>query len=128
MIPNAKCQCCNWTGPADLCGPLKNAWERVHPGDVMPAGECPVCNASAMIVEDDEGPSVKIVTRTDPALATHIGSETSARTLADLMRFVRPDRRFFIQRVNGTDYRVTVSRPSPETPTAPEGYLRLIAS
>ena len=35
MIPNAKCQSCNWTGPADDCGLLKNAWERVQPGDVM---------------------------------------------------------------------------------------------
>ncbi|MDE0171931.1 MAG: hypothetical protein OYH76_13230 [Defluviicoccus sp.] len=128
MITLAKCQSCNWTGPADLCGPLKNAWERVRPGDVMPAGECPVCNASAMIVEDDEGPSVKIVTRTDPALATHIESKASARTLADLMRFARPDRHFFVQLVDDRGYRVGVTRPFPETPTGPDGYLRLIAS
>jgi len=52
MIPTATCQYCNWQGPADQCGPLTNAWERVQPGDVMPAGECPECNASAML----EGP------------------------------------------------------------------------
>ncbi|MDE0175392.1 MAG: hypothetical protein OYH76_01145 [Defluviicoccus sp.] len=51
MIPTASCQACDWTGPADLCGPLKRAWERVQPGDVMPAGECPLCNASAMLNE-----------------------------------------------------------------------------
>ena len=51
MIPDAECQSCDWTGPADLCGPLKNAHERVQPGDVMPAGECPLCNASAMLVD-----------------------------------------------------------------------------
>ena len=51
MIPRAQCQSCDWTGPADLCGPLKNAHERVQPGDVMPAGECPECRASAMLDE-----------------------------------------------------------------------------
>ena len=51
MIPDAECQSCDWTGPADLCGPLKNAHERVQPGDAMPAGECPLCNASAMPVD-----------------------------------------------------------------------------
>ena len=49
MIPTATCQYCGWNGPADRCGPLKNAWERIAPGDVMPAGECPECNASAML-------------------------------------------------------------------------------
>ena len=126
MITNAQCQSCNWTGPADDCGPLKNAWERVHPGDVMPVGECPVCGASAMIVEDDDGPSVKIVTRTDPALATHIGSKTSARTLANLMNFAHPDRHFLVQRVDGRGHRVAVSGPFPKTPAAPDGYLGLV--
>lgn len=126
MIPLAKCQSCNWTGPADFCGPLKNSRERVQPGDVMPAGECPVCNASAMIVEDGDGSFVKIVTRTDPALATHIGSKTSARTLANLMNFAHPDRHFFVPRVDGRGHRVAVSRPFPKTPAAPDGYLRLV--
>ena len=81
-----------------------------------------------MIVEDGDGPSVKIVTRTDPALATHIGSKASARTLADLMRFARPDRHFFVQRIDDLGYRVAVSRPFPETPATPDGYLRLVSS
>ena len=51
MIPDAKCQSCDWTGPADLCGPLKNAHERVQPGDALPAGKCPLCNASSMLVD-----------------------------------------------------------------------------
>ncbi len=59
MIPNASCQSCDWTGPADLCGPLKNANERVQPGDVMPAGECPLCNASAMLVDRPSSPTIR---------------------------------------------------------------------
>ena len=64
------------------------------------------------------GPSVKIVTRTDPGLAMHIASKTSARTHADLMRFSHPDRHFFLQRIDGLGYRVAVSRPFPARPTA----------
>ena len=51
MMPNATCQNCGWTGPADRCGPLVDLWERVQPGDVMPAGECPECRAAAMLDE-----------------------------------------------------------------------------
>ena len=51
MMPTATCQYCGWNGPADQCGPLKNAWERLQPGDTVPAGECPKCNASAMLDE-----------------------------------------------------------------------------
>ena len=39
MMPTATCQYCDWNGPADECGPLHNAWERVQPGDAMPAGD-----------------------------------------------------------------------------------------
>ena len=81
-----------------------------------------------MIVEDGDGPSLKVVTRTDPALTTHFDSKSSARTLADLMRFARPDRHFFVQRIDGLGYRVAVSRPFPETPTPPDGYLCLVSS
>ena len=35
MMPTATCQYCGWNGPADHCGPLENAWERVEPGDPM---------------------------------------------------------------------------------------------
>ena len=126
MIPNARCQCCDWTGPADLCGPLKNAHERVQPGDVMPAGECPLCNASAMLLNDDNSPSITIVTTADPDLATHFGSKASARALANLMNFTHPDRHFFPRRIPDIGHRVEVSRPFPETPDAPHGYLRLV--
>ncbi len=128
MIPDAKCQNCDWTGPADLCGPLKNAHERVQPGDVMPAGECPLCGASAMIVEHDDSPCFKIVTRTHPHLATHFASKVSARTLADLMNFAHPDRHFFVQHIHHIGHRVAVSRPFPQTPDAPDGYLQVRAT
>ena len=36
LIACSTCQSCNWTGPADKCGPLRNAWERVDPGNPMP--------------------------------------------------------------------------------------------
>ena len=64
MIPNATCQNCAWTGPADLCDPFVDAWERVHPGDVMPAGECPLCRASAML--DQMPPSASKEPRFQP--------------------------------------------------------------
>ena len=34
-----ECQYCDCNGPADECGLLHNAWERVQPGDAMPAGD-----------------------------------------------------------------------------------------
>ncbi len=37
----------------------KNAHERVQPGDVMPAGERPVCNASAMFQEAPQVPPAR---------------------------------------------------------------------
>ena len=47
----ATCQCCGWRGPVEDTRELRNVWDRVHPGDVMPAGECPVqgCGAAAML-------------------------------------------------------------------------------
>lgn len=49
----ATCQSCDWHGPADDCPPLRRLTERVPPGDIMPAGECPECGASAMLDEPE---------------------------------------------------------------------------
>ena len=51
----ATCQNCAWRGPVEDTKELRNVWDRVHPGDVMPAGECPVegCGGAAML--DDAG-------------------------------------------------------------------------
>ena len=47
----ATCQDCGWRGPVEDTKELRNVWDRVHPGDVMPAGECPVagCGGAAML-------------------------------------------------------------------------------
>ena len=33
MIPTARCRSCDRAGPADHCGALNNAHERIQPGD-----------------------------------------------------------------------------------------------
>ncbi len=67
----ATCQDCGWRGPVEDTKELRNVWDRVHPGDVMPAGECPVagCGGAAMLddaVRDAEaaGPRVQPVCNT----------------------------------------------------------------
>ena len=85
MMPTATCQYCGWNGPADQCGPLKNAWERLQPGDTVPAGECPKCNASAMLDETRQEPSATIVTTLVPERATKFGVRSTAQALADVM-------------------------------------------
>lgn len=44
VVANAQlyvCQCCGRVGaPA----PIQNVYERVRPGEIMPAGECPTCH------------------------------------------------------------------------------------
>jgi len=125
VISNARCQSCNWTGPADLCGPLKNAHERVQPGDVMPAGECPVCNASAMLVEDAAGLSVTIVTLPDPERATHFGVRSTAQSLANVMALAENRYCYPVQDLNNHGFRVAVFDHSPYRQILPHGYLRL---
>lgn len=41
--PPMKCQECGWTGAVAQLEPVKDVWERVQPGDVMPWGDCPEC-------------------------------------------------------------------------------------
>ena len=50
----ATCQDCGWRGPVEDTKEFRHLYERVHPGDVMPAGDCPVegCGGAAML--DDE--------------------------------------------------------------------------
>ena len=52
----ATCQDCGWQGPVEDTKEFRNLYERVHPGDVMPAGDCPAegCGGAAML--DDERP------------------------------------------------------------------------
>ncbi len=41
------CANCTWAGTEDQCPELADASERVAPGEIMPAGECPECGAVA---------------------------------------------------------------------------------
>ena len=50
-IETATCQDCGWHGPVEETKELRNVWDRVLPGAVMPAGECPEegCAGAAML-------------------------------------------------------------------------------
>ena len=118
MIPTVIYQCCGWSGPADACGPLENARERVQPGEAMPAGECPECNAPAML-DDRSEPRIAIVATPAPEQATHFGVRTTAQALAEV-----------VSTAAGTDscrcgFRVAVYRRSPYRQMIPDGYLRI---
>ena len=54
-MQTATCQDCGWQGPVEQTKELRNVWDRVQPGDVMPAGECPEegCGGAAMLDHDD---------------------------------------------------------------------------
>ena len=125
MMPTATCQYCGWNGPADRCGPLKNAWERVEPGDTMPAGECPKCNASAMLDEDRAEPCVRIETAPTPERATHFGVRSTAQSLANVMAMAADTCTYRVQDLDRHGFRVAVYRPSPYRPMVPDGYLRI---
>ena len=90
MIPTATCQYCGWQGTADECGALENAWERVRPGDPMPAGECPKCNASALL--DEPEPSLRLVTTREPECATHVPFRSVAQALARITDIANRER------------------------------------
>ena len=125
MMPTATCQYCGWNGPADRCGPLKNAWERVEPGDVMPAGECPKCNASALLDQARHEPSVTIVTTLVPERATKFGVRSTAQALANVMWLARNKYRYPVEDLGSSGFRVAVYRETPKRETVPSGYLRI---
>ena len=54
-IETATCQDCGWHGPVEETNELRNVWDRVLPGAVMPVGECPEegCAGAAMLDRDD---------------------------------------------------------------------------
>ena len=51
-----KCRCenCNWTGDIEETNPVDDFWERVQPGEIMPAGECPKCRYLAVPTTDND--------------------------------------------------------------------------
>tara|TARA_B100000929_G_scaffold214052_1_gene171014 strand:+ start:8673 stop:10298 length:1626 start_codon:yes stop_codon:yes gene_type:complete len=48
------CANCEWIGDEDECRPIEHISERVMPGEIMPAGECPKCGAVAHIISDED--------------------------------------------------------------------------
>ena len=126
MIPTATCQYCRWNGPAERCGPLKNAWERVAPGAVMPVGECPECNASAFLDEERPDPCVRIETTPDPERATHFGVRSTARALAGVMAAAAGTWSYRVQDIDDHGFRVAVYPRTPYPPMVPAGYLRIV--
>ena len=64
----ATCQDCGWQGPVEDTKELRNVWDRVLPGDVMPAGDCPVegCGGAAMLNQREPaaGPRMQPVCNT----------------------------------------------------------------
>ena len=125
MMPTATCQYCGWNGPADQCGPLENAWERVQPGDTMPAGECPECSASAMLDDDTPEPCIEIVTTPTPERATHFGVRSTAQALANVMSTARNTSSYRVQGMDVHGFRVAVYRQNPYPQMVPDGYLRI---
>ena len=123
MMPTATCQSCGWNGPADRCGPLKNAWERVDPGRPMPAGECPECSASALV--DEPEPRIRIATVPSRGSATPFEVRSTAEALADVMATARNRYVYRVQDMDRHGFRVAVYRQSPNPPMLAEGYLRI---
>ena len=56
-IQTATCQDCGWQGPVEDTLDLRHLYERVLPGDVMPAGDCPEdgCGGAAMLDAERDG-------------------------------------------------------------------------
>lgn len=52
--PPAECQNCDWEGLESELYLLADVHQRVAPGEVMPAGECPECGAVAHLKDDEE--------------------------------------------------------------------------
>lgn len=47
---DVECSSCDWTGIEGYTLTIQNFFERVLPGETMPAGECPHCGALAHLV------------------------------------------------------------------------------
>ena len=50
-LKTATCQDCGWNGPVEDMLEFRHLYLRVHPGDVMPGGDCPEegCGGAAML-------------------------------------------------------------------------------
>ena len=121
------CQNCSWKGTVRQTEPLapRHLPERVLPGDVMPAGDCPECGASAMLDPDTADPTLRIVTVRNPEQATHFAARSTARSLADLMATAIDRHSYRVQDMDRHGFRVAVYRPLPNPGMLAQGYLRV---
>lgn len=56
-MAKVRCQNCDWTGDENECAelPEDSILERVGPGETMPVGECPQCDAVCHYLDFPEG-------------------------------------------------------------------------
>jgi len=47
------CDNCDWKGTVDDMAPIDDIAERVHPGELHPAGQCPLCRALIEVADAD---------------------------------------------------------------------------
>ena len=122
------CQDCGWKETVAHCEPIAPRYlpERVSAGDVMPAGECPECGASAMLDPDKPEPCIEIVTVTAPERATHFGVRSTAQSLANVMWQSSRPWIYRVQDLDRSGFRVAVYRDSPGAGPDPHGYLRIV--
>ena len=121
------CQDCGWKGTISQCEPIAPRYlpERVPAGDVMPAGECPECGASAMLDADKPDPCVRIVTVPNPERATHFGVRSTTQSLANVMATAAGTCTYRVQDLDRHGFRVAIYRRNPYPPMLPDGYLRI---
>lgn len=53
-MAKAKCYNCRTITDEESLNEPSDLWERVEPGEEMPAGECPKCGALAYLVESEK--------------------------------------------------------------------------
>ncbi|TSA39703.1 hypothetical protein D4R30_00655 [archaeon] len=49
-----ECQNCEWKGTGVDVNPIQDIYERIEPGETVPAGECPECGCLARLVSEPE--------------------------------------------------------------------------
>ena len=121
------CQNCGWKGTVSQTEPLapRHLPERVLPGDVMPAGDCPECGSSAMLDPERTSPALRIVTVRNPEQATHFGVRSNAGSLADVMATAIARHSYRVQDMDRHGFRVAVYGLPPHPGMLAQGYLRV---
>ena len=125
------CQECGWEGTVGQCEPIapRHLPDRVPAGDVMPAGECPECGASAMLDKQPKPsrePSIAIATMPDPQDATKFGVLATAHGLANVMALTG-NKFTYHATANYLAGHIVVVREAAD-PRAIVGYLRIAAA